>query len=458
VDVVDKPDGSGPTSKPTKHIQQRTDDVGRRRVIAFVGGLDLTYGRWDTPSHTLYSTLHEEHRSDFLHGWGLKAAYGPREPWHDIHSKLEGPVARDVMINFEQRWRKQAKTPLFHLGPEFISVSEEEIRDGETWSTRLCRSIDPFSADIPYKDNSIQHAYVTAIRKAKRFIYIENQYFMGGSKHWLEERNTGCVNIIPYEIAARIAASLENNPDQPVMAYILIPLYPEGFPLDAAIQEQLRWQWRTMQMMYQVVDTALKVKNLTTSPFDYLKFLCVGQREVAELSRAEKLTGHPPKSRELTLFTSRRVPIYVHSKMMIIDDDYIILGSANINERSMAGDRDSEIAVEAWQPGYCAALQPRGAIHKFRMSLWSEHVGASHHEFLEPNTLACSRLIAEIGERNWERFAADEVVNMNDSHLMRYPLRVQEHGKIVPDPPYFPDTKAKVHGTSSLTMPDLLTC
>lgn len=36
--------------------------------------------------------------------------------------------------------------------------------------------------------------------------------------------------------------------------------------------------------------------------------------------------------------------IYVHSKVMIVDDKYAIIGSANINDRSMRGHRDSEIA------------------------------------------------------------------------------------------------------------------
>jgi phospholipase D1/2 len=37
--------------------------------------------------------------------------------------------------------------------------------------------------------------------------------------------------------------------------------------------------------------------------------------------------------------------IYVHSKLMIVDDKYVICGSANINDRSMLGDRDSELAA-----------------------------------------------------------------------------------------------------------------
>lgn len=44
--------------------------------------------------------------------------------------------------------------------------------------------------------------------------------------------------------------------------------------------------------------------------------------------------------------------IYVHAKGMVVDDEYVILGSANINQRSMAGTKDTEIAMGAYQPHY----------------------------------------------------------------------------------------------------------
>jgi phospholipase D1/2 len=34
---------------------------------------------------------------------------GPRQPWHDLHCKIDGPAAYDVLKNFEQRWRKATK-------------------------------------------------------------------------------------------------------------------------------------------------------------------------------------------------------------------------------------------------------------------------------------------------------------------------------------------------------------
>jgi phospholipase D1/2 len=41
--------------------------------------------------------------------------------------------------------------------------------------------------------------------------------------------------------------------------------------------------------------------------------------------------------------------VYVNSKGMIVDDEYIIIRSANVNQRSMEGIRDTEIAMEAYQ-------------------------------------------------------------------------------------------------------------
>ena len=60
----------------------------------------------------------------------------------DIHSKLEGPIARDVLTNFEQRWRRQGKTPLEHIGKDFISIQEEEFSGGDTVVRLFCRRAD----------------------------------------------------------------------------------------------------------------------------------------------------------------------------------------------------------------------------------------------------------------------------------------------------------------------------
>lgn len=62
---------------------------------------------------------------------------------------------------------------------------------------------------------------------------------------------------------------------------------------------------------------------------------------------------------------NRRFMVYVHSKGMIVDDEYVIIGSANINQRSMEGTRDTEIAMAAYQPQHTWANMlsaPRGQV------------------------------------------------------------------------------------------------
>ncbi len=100
--------------------------------------------------------------------------------------------------------------------------------------------------------------------------------------------------------------------------------------------------------MYRKVGQAIRDTGSPTHPTDWLLFLCPGKREDVgpHLDRLQ-----PPSEEFAEIFReSLRFPIYVHSKMMIVDDAYIIVGSANINQRSMSGSRDTEIAVGCYQP------------------------------------------------------------------------------------------------------------
>merc|ERR1719397_2358611 len=81
-------------------------------------------------------------------------------------------------------------------------------------------------------------------------------------------------------------------------------------------------------------------------------FLCPGTRVVPDPQDIDVLDPPVPGSLAETFWQTQRQMIYVHSKMMIVDDAYIIVGSANINERSMSGTRDTEMAVGCWQPQF----------------------------------------------------------------------------------------------------------
>ncbi|KAA8522329.1 hypothetical protein F0562_013310 [Nyssa sinensis] len=428
----------------------------KRKIIAFVGGLDLCMGRYDTPKHPIFSTLQTLHKDDYHNPCYTGPAVGcPREPWHDLHCQIDGPAAYDILTNFEER---VSDAP-------FLSKD-----DPEHWHVQVFRSIDSNSVKGFPKDPkdatsrnlvcgknvlidmSIHTAYVKAIRSAQHFIYIENQYFLGSSYNWNNYRNLGANNLIPMEIALKIANKIRAN--ERFSAYIVIPMWPEGVPTSTATQRILFWQHNTMQMMYEVIYKALEQEGLENKyePQDYLNFFCLGNRE-AEDREDTSYAGNSTalKTPQALTQKNRRFMIYVHSKGMIVDDEYVILGSANINQRSLEGTRDTEIAMGAYQPHHTWARKgssPHGQIYGYRMSLWAEHIGAVEACFMQPESLECVRRVKSLSELNWKQYAADEVTEMK-GHLLKYPIEVDRTGKVKPLPgcETFPDMGGNILGT-----------
>nr|XP_016458333.1 PREDICTED: phospholipase D alpha 1-like [Nicotiana tabacum]XP_016458334.1 PREDICTED: phospholipase D alpha 1-like [Nicotiana tabacum]XP_016458335.1 PREDICTED: phospholipase D alpha 1-like [Nicotiana tabacum] len=460
----------------------------KRRILSFVGGIDLCDGRYDTPFHSLFRTLDTAHHDDFHQPNfpdGAITKGGPREPWHDIHSRLEGPIAWDVLFNFEQRWRKQGGKDVLvnfrELDDIIIPPSPVMyLDDSETWNVQLFRSIDEGAAfgfpDTPEdaakaglvsgKDNiidrSIQDAYIHAIRRAKNFIYIENQYFLGSSYDWqsddIKVEDIGALHVIPKELALKIVSKIEAG--ERFTVYVVVPMWPEGIPESASVQAILDWQRRTMEMMYKHIVQALNAKGIEEDPRNYLTFFCIGNREVKKSGEYEPSETPEPDSDYMRAQEARRFMIYVHSKMMIVDDEYIIVGSANINQRSMDGARDSEIAMGAYQPHHLATREPaRGQIHGFRMALWFEHLGMLDETFLHPESEECVTKVNRMADKYWDLYSSESLERDLPGHLLRYPIGVASEGDVteLPGTEHFPDTKARVLGTKSDYLPPILT-
>ncbi|KAG8377997.1 hypothetical protein BUALT_Bualt08G0092100 [Buddleja alternifolia] len=484
-----------------------TQGVGNnRKITAFIGGLDLCDGRYDTPEHRLFRDLDTVFENDYHNPTFPAGTKGPRQPWHDLHCRIEGPAAYDVLKNFEQRWRKATKWSEFGqrfkrishwnddamLKIERISwisspstdipndhpslwVSKED--DPENWHVQIFRSIDsgslkgfPKTAHAAEEQNlvfaknlvidrSIQMGYIQAIRSAQHFIYIENQYFLGSSYAWPSYKNAGADNLIPMELALKIASKIRAN--ERFTVYVVVPMWPEGVPNSASVQEILYWQGQTMQMMYEIIAREIKTARLQNAhPTDYLNFYCLGNREQPEQER--NANGQSPSS-GITVSASQksgRFMIYVHAKGMIVDDEYVILGSANINQRSMAGSRDTEIAMGAYQPHYTWANKkkhPCGQVYGYRMSLWAEHLGKINNCFKDPNNLDCVKYVNRVAEDNWKRFTAEKFTTLQ-GHIIKYPLQVDADGKVNPLPGHetFPDVGGKILGAPT-NLPDALT-
>ncbi|XP_037801148.1 phospholipase D alpha 1-like isoform X2 [Penaeus monodon] len=455
-------------------VDAEAEGDDRRRLVAFAGGIDLTDGRYDTPDHPLYKTLPEQHQHDFYNGiCQSSVTQGPREPWHDIHMYVEGRAANDILQNFVERWRRQAPDRENRLLPvtEDQFVLEWDSPDEMIWNVQFFRSINSDSAQFDSNvldklltrkgrlyENSIQRAYVHHIRRAKRFIYIENQYFLGSAHSWLVHE-AKCPHLIPIELTTRIINAI--NAGEDFRVYVVIPIHPEGDPTSTAVQEILHWQHRTMEMMYKKIAKAIRKAKIDAHPTDYLSFYCLGKRECPDdlpdgLDEPDSGTV-AEKARE-----NLRFMIYVHSKMAIFDDEYIIVGSANINERSMSGNRDSEMALGAYQPMYtkeeCGDGEIEGDVRTFRLSLWAEHCGAHMEEHLTPTSVECMRAINEVAKTNLEKFISPEPEH-NDSHLMSYPLDVNQDGRVLvrEDLEKFPDTGGSITGKNSNFLPNSLT-
>lgn len=149
------------------------------------------------------------------------------------------------------------------------------------------------------------------------------------------------------------------------------------------------------------------------------------------------------------------------SFFVVVDDEYIIVGSANINQRSMDGARDSEIAMGAYQPYHLASSRKpaRGQVHGFRMALWYEHLGMLDDTFQRPQNEECIRKVNQIADKYWDLFASEELERDLPGHLLRYPIGISSEGVIteLPGHELFPDTQARVLGAPSDYLPPILT-
>ena len=217
-----------------------------------------------------------------------------------------------------------------------------------------------------------------------------------------------------------------------------------------------------MQMMYTRIAQAIHSAGLSTHPTEYLMFFCLGKKE-AVCDLPEDLKQPRFGSRAAKLRKSRRMMIYIHSKLMIVDDTYLLVGSANINQRSLDGDRDSELAVGVCQPDFVS--QPNyGEIFKFRMSLFCDHLNRMDPVFADPNSEDCFRLINELASKNWRDY--EDKNGQPEAYLLIYPVDIavvtDEDIPIVKlsaktKDKCFPDTKAKILGKPAKSIPNKLT-
>lgn len=300
------------------------------RDIAFVGGIDLCHSRRDDTEH--------EGDEQVL---AIAAEYGPRPAWHDAQVAIQGPAVHDVETTFRERW--EDSTPLT-LNPgrmltSWLQAEEQEAKPlGEQWPpppevesghdavqvVRTYPAILPKSYDFaPDGEQSIRLANVKAMSNARQLVYVEDQYLWG------------------EDVGKHFAHALRSQPE--LRLIIVLPQVPDVEAIPGRAAE-------------------LNARRLALEPI-----LAAGGDRVALFS----------------LTDSAGLPVYVHSKVCIIDDRWASVGSDNFNRRSWTS--DSEIACAVMdqrldQLGADAPTPPDAFPLRLRRTLCAEHLGVPEDE------------------------------------------------------------------------------
>ncbi|BFU24879.1 phospholipase D, putative [Entamoeba histolytica HM-3:IMSS] len=369
--------------------------------IGFVGGIDLCVGRYDTHDHQISPCVKQDdyyiyppidYNNIQIHK--TNSLQYPRMPWHDIHCMVNGTILNDLQYHFHQRWQ-------FYNGSiESISVNTYEGSD----EMKLCRSICNSSGS--QNECSIYGEMLRLIRKAEHFIYIEQQYFLS---------NCGKKNIsnkLGQAIAKKIVTSFERG--KKFFVVIVLPVFSEGQLRQKSVRKILEY---TRKSIYDGTNSIFNIAK-KNGVIDISNYLCVCN--LYNYGWCEKYG-----------ITSSQ--IYVHSKLMIIDDRYALIGSANMNDRSLRGDRDTEIAISIKETNQIKELFGREEINvckkisSLRKKLWMEHLGFKEHlSLLVEDAYECFETIwKQVAHEN--RLIYEQVFPLFPRDAFTYYINTEKH-------------------------------
>jgi phospholipase D1/2 len=303
--------------------------------LAFCGGIDMTLGRWDTREHR---DKHPNRRSP----WGRSL-----QPWHDATTCVDGEAAKALGEIARERWFRATGETLPErpksddLWPETLEPTFERV------DVAISRTVAAYE-DHP-QVSEIEELYLAAIASARRFLYIESQYF--ASRRIAEAVIARLIEIDGPEIV------------------IVNPESQDGW-LEEATMGAAR----------------------------------------ARLIDHVRRTDKQKRFRVYYPATATGAPIYVHAKVMIVDDRLLRVGSSNLNNRSMGFDTECDLAIDA---GGDETLSRK--IVAVRDDLLAEHLGATP-EIVATKIEDTGSLIATIEAlgRNGRRLVELEVREVGD--------------------------------------------
>jgi phospholipase D1/2 len=280
--------------------------------IAFFGSQDICQSRWDDSSHRV-DNEHRLARGDW------------HQPYHEVQVALTGEPVSSLVDLFLWRWYGATGEQL--RKEDLIDGGDEAVPGLEFPATLpipaarigLSRTIPEVPNREPVRE--VGELYVRAIESAEQLIYIESQYL------------TSCA--VRDALLNRMADAERPKLD----IVVILPHKPE------------------------------KLKEEVTVGVPQMSLLSLLKREAEahghRLGVYNVVAGH----RE----DGTPIYVYIHAKLMIVDDRYFIVGSANLTNRSMSIDSEIVAAYEA-RPNDRALIN---AIRRIRVRLLMEHLGGA---------------------------------------------------------------------------------
>jgi len=307
-----------------------------------------------------------------------------------VPRKLESKIISEEVMNNQQLQQnnkngyysklvnkiKQKKNflfkDLFKANNEIETIiNDKYIKKGSIPSNvQVLRSVGEWSLGLKTKENSILEAYYQLIENSKHYIYIENQFFI--SKSFEDNGKPYLVdNKIALYIRNRILKACKNK--EKFRVYIFIPLLP-GF---AGEPEKSG----TLQIILKYTYDGI-CRNNGLSIIEKLK----EEMDKVGANWEDYIGFYSLRNHAIVNGIPRTEIIYIHSKLMIVDDLYVICGSANINDRSMKGSRDSEFAalIKERRTEISVMNKKKFKAAKFattlRKALMAEHLGINEKD------------------------------------------------------------------------------
>ncbi|CAM3778910.1 phospholipase D-like domain-containing protein [Pseudomonas reidholzensis] len=339
---------------PTHHQKSVLVDYELpQQAVGFVMGHNMLDEYWDTPAHSALN------RSDYTRPAPNR---GPRgySPRQDISSQVSGPILEHLHHNFAMAWTKETGEELLKARSSIEVGRKLQCHHGTPQMAQLLRT----QAQEGLRE--IEQLYLQAINNATQFIYIENQYF-----RWP-----------PLAEAIKRAAAMQTAEGRDPGLHGVLHLFVVTNASDDAIGAGTANTQRMLESLGRA-DTIPEVTRLQRieqarreipAPLDprdrmgTLKLEAQTEAINASVIKPEEIPGLKIHVCSLVAPDSPAgrpwMPVYIHSKLMIIDDVFTTLGSANINTRSMQVDSELNIAHE-W-PSVTKAMRRR---------LWDLHTG-----------------------------------------------------------------------------------